>query len=155
MRHRDRHPADVVASVEAALEPLLLVWGRAAEQVHPRVSAPQLRALLTIARHGVINLRRLGEEIGAIASSTSRLCDRLQAAGLITRHSGTADRREVLLRLTPEARRLLAELEEARRVDLGTVLGRMTPEGQRALLCGLREFGAAAGVVGSLREKPA
>jgi DNA-binding MarR family transcriptional regulator len=136
-------PDDLPAAVEAAAEALVLVFGRAAEGLHPRVSASQLRALLVVERHHEVNLHRLAGALGAIPSSTSRLCDRLQAAGLLDRSISRSDRRAVVLSLTGDGRRLLAAMRAERRADLARVLGAMTDQARAELLAGLHEFSAA------------
>jgi DNA-binding MarR family transcriptional regulator len=139
-----RDVAGVAAAVEAATGALVIALGRAEEAMLPRVSVSQLRALLIIGRHAPTNLNQLAEELGAIPSSASRLCDRLVAAGLVTRRTGSADRREVELRVSVEGQRLLDQLGELRRAELATVLGAMDPESRQALLAGLRGFQRAA-----------
>jgi len=137
-------PAAVAVSVEAATRALVITLGRAEEEVLPRVSVSQLRALLIISRQAPANLNQLADELGAIPSSASRLCDRLVAAGLVTRRTGSVDRREIELRVSAEGQRLVDQLRETRVAELAAVLATMTPEGQRALLVGLREFQRAA-----------
>ena len=137
-------PVALAAAVDAATRALVITLGRAEEEVLPRVSVSQLRALLIISRRAPTNLNQLAEELGAIPSSASRLCDRLVAAGLVTRRTGSVDRREVELRVSAEGRRLVDGLRETRVSQLATVLATMPPEGRRALLLGLREFERAA-----------
>jgi DNA-binding MarR family transcriptional regulator len=131
---------DSVAAVDAGLEALLVVWARAQEGLGTRVSPSQLRALLVVERRGEINVNGLAEELGAVASSASRLCDRLEAAGLLRRVSSPHNRREVLVGLTVDGRRLLAELAQRRQRDLAEVLAGMSPAGRASLLTGLREL---------------
>lgn len=139
---------DIATAVEATAEALIVVWGRAQEAPGIRVSPVQLRALTIVERHDAINVNGLAEELGAIPSSASRLCDRLEAAGLLARDSRAADRREVNLRLTHDGRMLLAELRERRRQDLAEILGAMTPPARAALVEGLTEFARAVGLAG-------
>jgi DNA-binding MarR family transcriptional regulator len=140
----DDDVAGMAAAVEAAMGALVIAVGRAEEGVLPRVSVSQLRALLIISRRGPTNLNQLAEELGAIPSSASRLCDRLVAAGLVTRRTGSTDRREVELRVSGDGQRLVDQLREWRRSELSTVLAAMDDSGRRALLNGLREFQRAA-----------
>ena len=135
---------DQLDSLDAGLAAVLLVWSRAQEGLGTRVSPSQLRALLVVDRHGEINVNGLAVELGAVPSSASRLCDRLAAAGLLRRESSPHSRRAVLLRLTGDGQRLLAELAAARRADLAEVLARMSPAGRAGLLAGVAEFGAVA-----------
>jgi DNA-binding MarR family transcriptional regulator len=90
-----------------------------------------------------MTLGRLAEQIDVIASTASRICDRLQAAGLLSRSVSAADRREVLLRLTTDGRSVLDRLRQRRRRDLAEVLSRMSPEARGLLLEGLRSFAHA------------
>jgi DNA-binding MarR family transcriptional regulator len=155
VRQPNQLPADVAASVEAAAESLLIIWDRGLDGIRPRVSASQLRALLVVDRHQPINLGGLAEELGAIPSSASRLCDRLEAAGLVVRRISPEDRREIALSLTVEGTRLLEELRAARRAELSEVLATMTPASRAALLTGLRGFQHAATRLGRAQDRTA
>jgi DNA-binding MarR family transcriptional regulator len=132
------------AAVDDAAQALLAAWDAAREQATPRLSGPQLNALLVVERAEGINLRGLATQLKMILSSASRLCDRLVAAGLVERVPGRSDRREIALFLTPSARQVLDHLRTTRRALLATVLDRMSASGQTALLRGLSEFAAVA-----------
>ncbi|MCA2216831.1 MarR family winged helix-turn-helix transcriptional regulator [Jidongwangia harbinensis] len=132
------------AAVDDAAQALLAAWDAAREQATPRLSSPQLNALLVVERAEGINLRGLAGQLGMILSSASRLCDRLVASGMIERVPGRADRREIALFLTPSSRHLLDDLRRTRRRMIGEVLERMSPAGRAALVRGLGEFAAAA-----------
>jgi DNA-binding MarR family transcriptional regulator len=137
--------AGLSAAIEAAAETMVIVWGRAQESLRPPVSGSQLRALLVVDQAGETNLNGLAEQLGAIPSSASRLCDRLQASGLLARTPGRTDRREVTLSLTRDGRALLARMRSARQEEIGRVLAQMTPEHRERLLLGLTAFREAAG----------
>ena len=132
------------AAVDDAAQGLLAVWNAAREEATPRLSWPQLSALLVVERAEGINLRGLAGELKMLLSSASRLCDRLVASGMVERVPGRADRREIALYLTPSSRQLLDDLRLTRRAMLASVLERMSPAGRAALLRGLSEFAAAA-----------
>ncbi|MEW2477000.1 MULTISPECIES: MarR family winged helix-turn-helix transcriptional regulator [Micromonospora] len=134
----------MAAEVDVAAGALLTVWDGARERTANRISTAQLRAVMLVERQDGINLRRLAAGLDMLLSSASRLCDRLVAAGMLEREPGRADRREISLHLTAEARSLLDELREDRRQHLAAILADMTPEGREALLRGLREFDEAA-----------
>ena len=140
------------AAIDDAAQTLLVAFDIAREQVTPRLSWPQLNALLAVERTEGINLGGLAAELKMLLSSASRLCDRLVASGLVERVPGRADRREIALFLTPSSRTLLGELREIRRRALTDVLERMSASGRAALLRGLSEFAAASG---DARESPA
>jgi DNA-binding MarR family transcriptional regulator len=132
------------AAVDDAAQALLSAWDAAREQATPRLSSPQLSALLVVERAEGINLRGLAEQLKMLLSSASRLCDRLVASGMVERVPGRADRREIALYLTPSSRQLLAGLRQTRRAMLAAVLERMSPAGRTALIRGLTEFSAVA-----------
>jgi DNA-binding MarR family transcriptional regulator len=143
--HLEPPSDDLVARVERGAAALVIAWGRAQESLTPRISVSQLRALLVIDRHGKTNLNQLADEMGAIPSSASRLCDRLLAAGLLHRRTGLADRREVELSVSAAGERLLVQLRAARRAELVQVLAQMDAAQRRALVAGLAGFEEAAG----------
>ncbi|MGH9065508.1 MAG: MarR family winged helix-turn-helix transcriptional regulator [Acidimicrobiales bacterium] len=132
---------DLAGAATEAVESLVLVWARAEEAAHERVSPSQLRALFAVHRRGSLSLGALAADLGAVPSSASRLCDRLVAAGLLDRRASEDNRRKVTLTLTGNGRRLLQHLEDQRRGDLGRLLEQMSPTARRALLRGLRELG--------------
>jgi DNA-binding MarR family transcriptional regulator len=136
------------AEVDDAAQTLLAAWDAAREQATPRLSWPQLSALLVVERAEGINLRGLAGELKMLLSSASRLCDRLVASGMVERVPGRVDRREIALYLTPSSRQLLDELRRTRRQMLAAVLQRMSTAGRTALIRGLTEFAAAANAPG-------
>ncbi|TDD36504.1 MarR family transcriptional regulator [Actinomadura sp. KC06] len=133
--------ADVVTAAERALGAVVVLWNRAGRDLEVSLSPIQLQTIEIIARHGEVNLRGLASELDAIPSSASRLCDRMEAAGLIIREGALADRREVVLRLTEEGQALFAELSERRRSAVAEALAGMTSASQRCLIDALTEFG--------------
>ncbi|PYC76478.1 MarR family transcriptional regulator [Micromonospora arborensis] len=134
----------MAAALDEAAAALLGIWESAREGTANRVSGAQLRAVMVVEQHDGINLRRLATRLDMLLSSASRLCDRLVAAGMLEREPGRFDRREISLHLTPEARRLLAELRADRQSQLAAVLAGMSPGGRDALLSGMREFDESA-----------
>jgi DNA-binding MarR family transcriptional regulator len=60
----------------------------------------------------------LAERLQIQHHSAVELVDRMEKKGLITRVRGESDRREVLVQLTAEGNRLLAELTQQMRVEL-------------------------------------
>ncbi|MFC7546682.1 MarR family winged helix-turn-helix transcriptional regulator [Plantactinospora sp. GCM10030261] len=137
-------PPTLAESVEAAAETLVGVL-EAARTRHPSpVSPTQLRVLSLINSRPVTNVNTLAELLHVVPSSASRLCDRLEAIGLVCRVVDQRDRREVQLRLTGAARTLLDELRDQRRAALETVLVRMPVRAREELLSALVAFGEAA-----------
>ncbi|WP_328864494.1 MarR family transcriptional regulator [Streptomyces sp. NBC_00304] len=148
MRHRTDPPhrlERVSEDVCAASELLEVLWGRGQEAAPPgTVSTSQLRALLVIEKQEGSNLRSLGEALGSRAPSVSRLCDRMEAMGLVQRDPSQTSRREVELRLTGRGHALLEEYRAIRTRELSAVLERMQPADVAALAGGLAAFRSAA-----------
>ena len=144
---------DVAAAVESTVEALLGVFESARLAQSPAVPPAQLRVLAIISRNEHTNMSRLAEALQVVPSSASRLCDRLEATGLLRRVPDPRDRREVRLLPTPAADRLLQELRERRQAALAEVLERMTPAGRAELVRALAALDAAAasGADGALR----
>jgi DNA-binding MarR family transcriptional regulator len=132
------------AEVEAAAEALVGIWGHVAENLDVRISPTQLRALTAVGRYGELNLSQLAEALGALPSSASRLCDRLEAAGLLTRDTGRASRRAVSLRLTGDGEALLEQARQGRREQIAQVLEAMPAPARAQLAEGLAAFQRAA-----------
>jgi DNA-binding MarR family transcriptional regulator len=138
------HVSHDAAAVESAVESLQSVLDDARLAQSPAIPPTQLRVLIIIARGAHTNMSRLAEALDVVPSSASRLCDRLEATGMLRRVPDPRDRREVRLLLTPAARRLLDDLREARRRALAGVLERMTPSARHDLVKALQAFDAAA-----------
>jgi DNA-binding MarR family transcriptional regulator len=132
-----------VGSVEGGLNVLLEACERAVEGIGSSVPSVQLRALLIIDGAGALNLNQLARGLGASASASSRLCDRMAAAGLLSRERAEGSRREIVLVLTESGRRLAGWVRERRRGALDDLLAAMGAEGREALIQGLRELSAA------------
>jgi DNA-binding MarR family transcriptional regulator len=135
---------DVAAAVDSTVDSLVAVLDMARLAQTPAVPPAQLRVLTIIANNQHTNMSRLAEALDVVPSSASRLCDRLEATGLLRRVPDPRDRREVRLMLTPSARRLLDQLRERRREALGAVLDRMTPAARQGLVDALAAFATAA-----------
>ncbi|GAA4103156.1 MarR family winged helix-turn-helix transcriptional regulator [Nonomuraea soli] len=120
------------------------VWCRSQDKVAGHVPPSQLHTLETIASRPDISLRDLAEQIGSTSSSASRLCDRLVAAGLLTRSADDNDRRRVALRATAAGDQLIRDLIRQRRLDLQQVMDKMTATERDQLTRGLAAFAAAS-----------
>ncbi|MEV0523458.1 MarR family transcriptional regulator [Streptomyces sp. NPDC050439] len=137
----DRWSRDAAQAGSEFIELLEVMWeqGREAVPTGP-VSPSQLRVLYALDREEGINLRMLSEALGSAPPSVSRLCDRLQATGLIERTPSPVSRRELELRLTGHGRAYLTDLRKRRESILMATIEAMPAKARRALLEGLRGF---------------
>lgn len=136
---------ETVAGTAAALVELVdALHGRGLESLPGGPVPPsQLRALRAVERCEGINLRALAEVLGTRAPAASRLCDRMEADGLIQRTPSTNSRREVELRLTARARRVLAEVRSARVRELQEILQTLPPDSLAGLATHLGRLNGA------------
>lgn len=108
------------------------------------VSVVQLRALTVLAREGTANLAQLADGMGVTVSTTSRLVDRLVAAGLADRRTATHTRREIALRLTARGRATLTHYDDLRLSGLLTCLDVLPDDEREKAALGLRVLGGVA-----------
>lgn len=146
MASRAREPGELsecAAAIDAAARAFAEIFS---DMPGVTIPATQLRVLLAVERRGTVNLSGLAADLDALNSSASRLCDRLEAAGLVARAPGRRSRREVTIRLTADGLGLLERLRRHRRERLMRVLALMAPADREALLTGLARFDGAAGM---------
>jgi DNA-binding MarR family transcriptional regulator len=136
--------ADVAASVDDLAEALVSLLDPARFSDLIRVSPTQLRVLTLLRANPAMNVNALAQALRVNPSSASRLCDRLEATGLLRRQADPRDRREVNLRTTQAADELLAEWSRHRREALLPVLAKMPATARQELVRSLRAFGGAA-----------
>ncbi|MDX5458956.1 MarR family transcriptional regulator [Micromonospora tulbaghiae] len=137
-------PPNLAAAIETAAEALIGVLDSATSRHTVSVSPTQLRVLSLIVSHPDTNVNRLAELLDVVPSSASRLCDRLEAVGLLRRVADPRDRREVRLIPTAAADTLLRDLQERRHRAVQAVLDRMPNRVQHELLLALVAFSQAA-----------
>ncbi|WP_431987273.1 MarR family winged helix-turn-helix transcriptional regulator [Streptomyces griseoflavus] len=144
---RDEEPGDapdaVALDIADAVESLTNLWSVAAQQAALRLSTHQLRALLVLEAATELNLTALADRLGIGPPTASRLCDRLEAAGMLERSLHPERRREVRLSLTAQGHRVLDDVAARRARALAAVLAGMEPAERSALRHALRTFLAA------------
>ncbi|MEU6066832.1 MULTISPECIES: MarR family winged helix-turn-helix transcriptional regulator [Streptomyces] len=136
-------PEAVASDITAAVESLTALWAQAAQEAALRLSLHQLRALHAVESAPGVNLTALADRLDVALPAASRLCDRLEAAGLLQRALHPHKRREVQLGLTPQGRRVLADVAARRRRALAAALAAMEPAQRSALRRGMYAFLAA------------
>ncbi len=124
---------------------------RAAAGLGP-VSVVQLRALTVLRRTPDASLAELASGVGGGVSTTSRLVDRLVAAGLADRRPSPSSRRAVSLRLTAAGEELLDRYDALRLVELRAALVAVPGDRRADVVAALGDFAAA---VGGPRPRPA
>ena len=146
---RRRAPADDVPELVTALltasRVLVAVSARSLADVEDTVTVTQLRTLVVLDGHPGINLNRLAEILDVTASTAMRMIDRLLVADLVTRQDNPANRREVLLALTDEGRRIVERVTATRRAEIARIVTAMPTNRRAEMIAALRAFADAAG----------
>ena len=135
---------DVVTALLTASRVLVGVAARSLAVVEGEVTVTQFRSLVVLAGHGPMKQASLAEHLGVNASTTQRMVDRLEGAGLAERRANPASRREILLSLTSAGRAVVDRVTESRRRELQTIVRRMPPEQRADVVDALRAFADAA-----------
>ena len=110
----------------------------ASEMQAPRMSVPQVRALLYVRRHAGCGLSALAEHVGVSLAAASALVDRLVRAGLLERTTDPAERRRIRLHLTPDGLARMTHAQERARASMTHDLAELGPGDLATLVDGLR-----------------
>lgn len=110
---------------------------RAADELGD-VSTVQLRALTVLRENPRANLLQLAQAMGVTVSTSSRLVDRLVAAGFVDRRPSTQTRREISLVLTRTGAARLRRYDDLRLAGMRPCLERLTDEQRAAAVEALR-----------------
>ncbi|MFF7445712.1 MULTISPECIES: MarR family transcriptional regulator [unclassified Streptomyces] len=133
-------PEAIALEIADAVESLTDLWTVATQGAALRLSLHQLRALRALEAAPGLNLTALAERLDIGLPTASRLCDRLEAAGLLERAYHPRSRREVQLSLTVAGRHVLRDVAGRRAQAVAAVLAGMGPAERVALSRGLKAF---------------
>jgi DNA-binding MarR family transcriptional regulator len=135
----------VTRAVLTASRLLMAVSARSLAEVEERVTVPQFRMLVVLATRGATKLVALADLLQVAPSTAMRMVDRLIAAGLADRRANPENRRETLLQLTEEGRRIVEDVTARRRTALAEIVERLRPTERLALIEALNAFNEAGG----------
>ncbi|MEV0196311.1 MarR family transcriptional regulator [Nonomuraea sp. NPDC050691] len=135
----------VTSAVVTGSRLLVAIAARSLAGAQDKVTLPQFRMLVVLSVHGETKLVKMAELLNVNSSTAMRMADRLVAAGLIVREVNPHNRRESLMRLTAEGRRLVDEVTGRRREEIAVILSRMTSDERSALVAAMAAFTRAGG----------
>lgn len=116
-----------------------------AERCHAHgLSLMGAHALALLEMHGPMPMSRLADDLGVALPNATGIIGRLAERGIVDRVHADADRRVVLVSLNDEGRRLIGEMEEARRRRVRRLVDELDSEQQERLLHAVRDLRAAA-----------
>ncbi|MGA5543771.1 MarR family winged helix-turn-helix transcriptional regulator [Mycobacterium sp. NPDC051198] len=133
-----RTPVDELSAFEVATRDLVGVALRSVDQLE--ISLPQCRLLLVLQARGKSTSTECAQALGVVGSTVTRLADRLDASGHLTRGSDPSNRSVVTLSLTDRGRKLVRQVNTRRRRELSKVLDRLDPAERAACASVLRSF---------------
>lgn len=136
---------ELVGAVLTASRALVAVSARSLAELDESVTLVQFRTLVVLESRPGTNLNGLAEELGVNSSTAMRMIDRLLTAELVTRRDNPANRREVLLDLTPAGRRVVDRVTRRRRAEIARIVTAMAPRSRAQLVTALHTFAEAAG----------
>ena len=136
---------EIVDSVLRASRALVAVAARSLAAAGDDVTLPQYRVLVLLAARGPQRALDLADHLAVTQSTVTRMCDRLERKGLITRDRPRDNRRVVITTITASGGQLVDEVTRRRRAQIRSILRRMDTADRAALAQVLRSFADAAG----------
>jgi DNA-binding MarR family transcriptional regulator len=137
----------VVDAVLTASRTLVAVSTRSLGEAAEHTTIAQYRMLVVLASRGPQRMTDLAAALDVAPSTAGRMTDRLVRKQLARRHRARADRRSVVVSLTPAGRQVVDEATARRRVLIEDILAKLAPEEQRAIATAFEAFAAAAGEI--------
>jgi DNA-binding MarR family transcriptional regulator len=139
----------IVSALLTASRVLVGVAAQSIAGLDDTITLPQFRTLVVLDSHGETKLNTLADALDVKASSALRMIDRLLVVNLVTRRENPANRREVLLALTPEGAAIVRRVTARRKRALSRIVARMSDEARDGLIQALSAFSDAAGEPGA------
>ena len=108
------------------------------------LTMPQLKIMLILWREGPARMSELASGLGVTLATATGVVDRLVEKDYIVREGLPGDRRVVICRLSNEGQEFMKALWMSGRMQIGRILGVMTPEQLKIVAQGTEVFIQAA-----------
>ncbi len=141
------HLQQMLEELEKALRPII-----PQDWFTTDITMPQLKVLLMLWREGPGRMSELASSLGVTLATATGVVDRLVEKGYVVREGLPGDRRVVLCRLSNEGQVFMRSLWLSGRIQIGRILGVMTPEQLRIVAEGTEVFIQAATTLQSASE---
>lgn len=138
-------PHEATEATLRASRALLGIVARSVSDALEQVTLPQFRVLVVLSGSGAMRMGALAARVGAVPSTFSRTIDRMVDGGWVLRQESPQSRREILVDLTDDGRRLVDQVTERRRRQVASVLTSLTAEEQQQIIDAMEVFSTAAG----------
>jgi DNA-binding MarR family transcriptional regulator len=138
--------ADAVTDAVLTASRLLVgVSARSIAAVADSITLPQFRLLVVLSTRGAVNMSVVAEQLDVNPSTATRMVDRLIAAGMVSRDTNPASRREVVVQLTAAGGDLVGRVTRLRRKEIAAIVARMPGKHRQELVDALEAFTEAGG----------
>ena len=146
--------AELVESIQAIQQKLEELEGAIApiipqDWLTTDITMPQLKVMLILWREGPARMSELASGLGVTLATATGVVDRLVEKGYIVREGLPGDRRVVICRLSEVGQEFMKALWLSGRMQIGRILGVMTPEQLKIVAQGTEVFIQAARTLGS------
>jgi DNA-binding MarR family transcriptional regulator len=140
--------AGVDAVTDAVLTASRLLVGlsaRSISAVEDTITLPQFRLLVVLHTRGPLKHSMLAEHLGVTPSTASRMVDRLVAVDMVRRDASPNSRREIMVELTEEGRRVVRQVTARRRKEIAKIVAKIPEDTRRGMVDALNAFAEAGG----------
>jgi DNA-binding MarR family transcriptional regulator len=141
--------AELIDSIQALQQKLEELEGAIApiipqDWLTTDLTMPQLKVMLILWREGPARMSELASGLGVTLATATGVVDRLVEKRYIVREGLPGDRRVVICRLSEEGQDFMKALWMSGRMQIGRILGVMTPEQLKIVAQGTEVFIQAA-----------
>lgn len=136
---------DLTDAVLTASRLLIAVSARSLAAVEETLTLPQLRMVVLLDSRGPMKLTALADLLEVNPSTAKRMIDRLITSGMVDREPNPVTKREVVVVVTEEGRRVVGEVMTRRRAEISTIVARMPEHLRHGLVEALTAFSEAGG----------
>ena len=142
--------ADLVERILEQLEPLIARQRRAVARhgCLRAISSTHLHVLFLLESEGPMPMSRLAELLDVSLPNVTGIVDRMVERGFVERGRDGDDRRVVTVSATSGGHETVEEIDQIRRLAIGSVLAQLTPEQQLRALQTFTEMRMAAETAG-------
>lgn len=89
-----------------------------------KVSFPQFFLLAYLAEEECLSMSNIAKMMGHSTAAATGMIDKLQELGHLKRYTAAADRRKIMVRITDQGRKLVAQMRENIAADLAQMMSR-------------------------------
>ncbi|WP_040817662.1 MarR family winged helix-turn-helix transcriptional regulator [Nocardia jiangxiensis] len=133
-----------VAALEVLTRTLVGIAWDSAHVAPPGVTFPQMRLLLVLQTLGRVPCSRLATALGVNASSVTRLADKLESRGFLSRGADAHNRSVVTVEVTEAGQQVVDEVLEARHAAFRIILDQLPEEKRQSVTAAAHDLVRAA-----------